>query len=475
MSAAQGSRRNQRRTDVVNNADVVEVGKLFDRSPPQSPEAEKGVIGSILLDPRVVDDVALVLKPEHFYSPSYRRLYEVCLALHNASKTVDATLIIERLTTAGEFEMMGGMSMMLDVAECVPTAANAVWYAQIIRDKFQLRGIIHASTENLRDAYDLAGEEDDSVKSVIERAESRIMRISEERSADQVTDAASLMGELLTMIDAGPAKRILTGYHDLDELVQVKPGQVIVIAARPSMGKSAFAGNLMENLSSGLGALRGIFITLEMSRLELAQRMLQSATGIPGRSLSNGGLLTSHDRKKIIEASSQMAQMPIYIDDTPGRTVTDIGAVCRRMKRDVKHGGLDYAIIDYLQIIEAESTKENREVQVATMTKRLKRLARELQIPIFLLSQLNRQTEETKDNRPKMKHLRESGAIEQDADQVWFLHREKYYASDDYAKTMAGDKAEVIVAKQRGGPKGTVYLTFREERCRFENYSNIPD
>lgn len=462
-------RKSTRRTDARHaSPEVRPASELFDRAPPHSPEAEKGVIGSLLLDPRVLDDVALAVKVDEFYSPSYAKLYETALAIHNAHQIVDVTLLVERLTASGDFEMLGGMAMLLDVAECVPTAANAVHYAKIIREKAQLRALIHASTETLRDAYEPG---QDTASEIIGRAESRIMQVSMERAADQVTDAPALMHELLTMIDADAdeVRRIKTGYHDLDDMAPVKRQQVIVVAARPSLGKSAFAMNLMENLSSGDGALRGVFFTLEMSRLELGERMLCSASGIPIRALRQPGLLTSHDRKRIIEASSALSTMPIYIDDTPGRNVNDIAAVCRRFKRDARKGGLDYVIVDYLQIIEPEASKEHREVQVSTMSRRLKRLARELDAPIFLLSQLNRQTEETKDNRPRLRHLRESGAIEQDADQVWFLHRDDYYAGSEYEKQLAGNKAEVIVAKQRGGPTGTVKLVFFKERCRFEN------
>jgi len=467
---------NTRRTDSRHQqSDVKPDLTVLDRTPPNSPEAERGVLGSMLLDPRVVDDVALSVKPEHFYSPAYRRIFEAALKIHNAGKTVDVTLLIDAL--GDELPMLGGMQLLIDIAESVPTAANAVHYAGIVREKFQLRELVYASMETLRDVYDLVGEEDNATQRVIERAESRVMKVSEERTADQVTDATGMMSELLAMLDSGGDKRryLTTGYYDLDAMARVLPQQVIVIAARPSVGKSCFAMNLMENLSSGVGAKTGVFITLEMSRIELAQRMLCSATGIPSHCLSDAGLLTQGQRARIVEASSALSQMPIFIDDSPSRTITDIAAVCRRRKRDTRNGGLDYVIIDYLQIIESESTRENREVQVATISKRVKRLARELNVPIFILSQLNRQTEEGKDNRPRMKHLRESGAIEQDADQIWFLHREDYYATSDYDRTKAGNGAELIVAKQRGGATGTVNLVFLKEQSRFESKSHVPD
>lgn len=464
-----------RRTDSRHQpADVKPDLSAIDRTPPNSPESEKGVLGAMLLDPRVVDDVALAVKPEHFYSPAYRRIFEAALKIHNAGKTVDVTLLIDAL--GDELPMLGGMQLLIDIAESVPTAANAVHYAGIVREKFQLRELAYASMETLRDVYDLVGEEDNATQRVIERAESRVMKVSEERTADQVTDATGMMSELLAMLDSGGDKRryLTTGYYDLDAMARVLPQQVIVIAARPSVGKSCFAMNLMENLSSGVGAKTGVFITLEMSRIELAQRMLCSATGIPSHCLSDAGLLTQGQRARIVEASSALSQMPIFIDDSPSRTITDIAAVCRRRKRDTRNGGLDYVIIDYLQIIESESTRENREVQVATISKRVKRLARELNVPIFILSQLNRQTEEGKDNRPRMKHLRESGAIEQDADQIWFLHREDYYATSDYDRTKAGNGAELIVAKQRGGATGTVNLVFLKEKSRFESKAHLP-
>jgi replicative DNA helicase len=466
------NRRNTQRRDAAPERDVVEVAKLFDRPPPHSPEAEKGVLGSLLLDRRRIDDVALVLKADHFYSPGNRTIYEAILALHNANKTPEPMLLVERLRESGDLELIGGKETLLDIAESQPVAINAVHYAGIVRDNAVKRNLLAAASETIRDVFDLVGEEDDSVKQLVERTEHRIMAVSEDRVSDQVGDVSSTLVQLLDMIDsAGEKPRgIPTGYHDLDEQVRVLNGQLIIVAARPSLGKTAFATSLCENLSIGHGAKKGLFVTLEMSRLELVERMLSSLAQVPVHDLTSGHGLTLERRRRITEASSELSQMTLEIDDTPARTMSDIAAVCRRMKRD-KRRGLDYVVIDYLQLIEPENVggRENRETQVAAISKKLKRLARELQVPVFCLAQCNRQVADAKDQRPKLHHLRESGSVEQDADQVWFIHRDDYYATDEHDKIKCAGKAELIVAKQRSGWTGTIHLTFIKERTRFEN------
>lgn len=450
-------------------ADRIDTAKLFDRAPPNSPEAEKGVLASMILDWRVIDDVALVLKSEHFYNPAYRTVFDGIMSLHDRRATVELNALVDKLTAMGEFESIGGMQTLLDIAESQPIANNATWYAGTVRDRAVQRNLLYASIDNIRDVFDVGGEEDDRIKSLVERAESRIMKVSEDRVGDQVGDLYSTLQDLMTMIDSAGAKPrgLPTGFVDLDANVRVLGGQLIVIGARPSMGKSAFATSMCENLCLGQG-LRGLLVTLEMSRLETAERMLSSLSGVPMHNLTDGNL-KPHQRADITRATSEMSQMLLCIDDTSSRTMTDVAAVCRRMKRDRK-GGLDFVVIDYLQLIEADgNTRDNRETQVAAISKRLKRLARELDVPVFCLAQLNRQAADTKDNKPKLHHLRESGSVEQDADQVWFVHREEYYATNDHDRIKHAGKAEIIVAKQRNGWTGTVDLTFIKERCRFEN------
>lgn len=466
----------ERRDRPHDDGDPIDTVKLFDRPPPHSPEAEKGVIASMLLDFRVIDDVALVLKAEHFYSPSYRIVFEAIMSLHNNRASVELNALVDKLTSMGEFHAIGGMPTLLDIVESSPIAHNATWYAGTVRDRAIQRKLLYVSVENIRDVFDVGGEEDNAIKSLVERAESRVMQVSEDRVGDQVGDLSGTLNDLMNMIDtAGSKPRGLpTGYYDLDAQVRVLPGHLIIVAARPSLGKSALCTSLCENLCLGQGK-RGLLFTLEMSRLEVAERMLASLSGVPMHRLTSGSL-TGWERTNVIKASAEMSQMLLCIDDTASRTMTDIAAVCRRMKRDRK-GGLDFVMIDYLQLIEAENVgaRETRETQVAQISKRLKRLARELDVPVFCLAQCNRQVADAKDQRPKLHHLRESGSVEQDADQVWFVHREEYYAASDYEKKQVEGQAELIIAKQRNGWTGTIHLTFIKERCRFESKSHVPD
>lgn len=466
----------ERRDRPHDGADPIDTVKLFDRPPPNSPEAEKGVLASMLLDYRVIDDVVLVLKSEHFYSPSYRTVFDAIMLLHNGRAAVELNALVDKLTAMGGLHAIGGMPMLLDIMESAPIASNATWYATTVRDRAVQRNLLYASVENIRDVFDVGGEEDNAIKSLVERAESRVMQVSEDRVGDQVGDLSGTLNDLMNMIDtAGSKPRGLpTGYIDLDAQVRVLPGHLIIVAARPSLGKSALCTSLCENLCLGQGK-RGLLFTLEMSRLEVAERMLASLSGVPMHRLTSGSL-TGWERTNVIKASAEMSQMLLCIDDTASRTMTDIAAVCRRMKRDRK-GGLDFVMIDYLQLIEAENVgaRETRETQVAQISKRLKRLARELDVPVFCLAQCNRQVADAKDQRPKLHHLRESGSVEQDADQVWFVHREEYYAATDFDKKKVEGDAELIIAKQRNGWTGTIHLTFIKERCRFENKSHVPD
>lgn len=440
--------------------------ELFDRSPPHSPEAEKGVLGSLLLDPRVCDDVALVLRPEEFYSPAYRKVYECMLDMHNSGKQIDATLLIERLQAQGDFEMLGGMSMLLDVAECVPTAANAVWYSQIVRDKAVVRDLIHASTEILRDSYDQSIEP----RELLSQAEAKVFAILEQKGSNNVAGMADILHETMLRIDdrisrGGGIGGISTGLRDLDtQTGGLHDSELIILAARPSMGKTALAATICENVAmdNHYGVL---FVSLEMSRLELAERMLCSRGKINGHNLRNG-TISKAERQKLIEASSDLSQAPIYIDDSPSRTMTEIAAAARRLKR---REGLRLIVIDYLQLIEPDNSKDPRQEQVSKIARRLKGMARELKVPVLCLSQLNRQAEASKDNRPKLSHLRESGAIEQDADVVMFVHREEYYMTNDEDKAKVAGKADLIIAKQRNGPIGDVKVAWLKDYTRFED------
>ena len=445
--------------------------EILDRLPPQSLEAEKGVIGSVLLDPNLCDDVALILRPDDFYGDANRRLFTHLLAMHDEGGRIDTTLLVERLKQAGDYEVVGGPAYLAEIVQSVAVPAHAEYYARIVRDKGTLRSLIHASTEILRDAYDPTFEP----REMVSRAEEKIFALHDQRSSDQLSSMHDVLIEAFAHIDQrlehGGATGVPTGFTDLDNLTGgMHAGELIILAARPSMGKTALATNIADHAAVEAGVCT-LFVSLEMARLELAQRMLCSRGRINGKKFRSG-YLAAEEREKLMEASAQMSHASLFIDDTPSRTITEIAASARRLKRKHKLGLI---VIDYLQLIEPDNSKDPRQEQVAKIARRLKGLARELKVPLLCLAQLNRQAEATKDNRPRMSHLRESGAIEQDADVVMFIHREEYYHTREEAQQndMAG-KADLIVAKQRNGPTDDVKLSWLQDFTRFENLSHKP-
>jgi len=442
---------------------------ILDRLPPHNLDAEKGVLGSLLLDPNLCDDVALVVRPDDFYADANRLLYGHLMALHDEGKRIDAMLLLERLRQSGDLEAVGGAAYVAEVVQAVPYAANAVYYAEIVRDKATLRALIHASTEILRDAYEPTLDP----REMLSRAEEQIFAVHDQRSADQVTSIHDLLVEAFDRIDArlerGEGVGVPTGFPDLDNLTGgLHDSEFVVLAARPSMGKTALATNIAEYVAIEAN-VETLFVSLESARLELAQRMLCSQGRIDANKFRTG-FLSKEDRSKLVEASAKLGKAPFFVDDTPARTVTEIAACARRLKRKQNLG---LVVIDYLQLIQPDDPRDPRQEQVAKMARRLKALARELKIPVLCLAQLNRQTEQGKEgHRPRLSHLRESGAIEQDADVVMFIHREEYYHTREEAqeKGIAG-QADVIVAKQRNGPTGDVKLAWFDKHTRFESLS----
>jgi replicative DNA helicase len=437
---------------------------MFDGTPPHSLEAEKGVLGSILLQPAVADDIALTLRPDDFYAPNHRKLYEVMFAIHNAGKTVDTTLIVNKLKTSGDFDAMGGMKFLLDVAESVPTHHNAVHYATIVAEKASLRNVLTAAYDTISDVTHNDGLD---VRSILASAEARIFACAERRVAMEAQDLTNVLVNAMAAINenaAGVRIGLDTGYEALDALTGgMRPGQLIIIAARPGLGKSAFSTNVAENVASQGGKV--LIVSMEMSAIEIGQRLLSAHGHIAFHHLTNNQM-TNGERTRLTETSSELAALPIRIDDQSQRTVTEIAAQCRRMKR---REGLDLLIVDYLTLITPENDRDQREEQVAKIARRLKTLAREIGIPVLCLAQLNREVAKGNDNRPQLHHLRSSGAIEQDADQVWFVHREEYYETNPAEKQRLKHQAEIIVSKARNGRQGTAELYWEPKWGRFEN------
>jgi replicative DNA helicase len=447
--------------------------EILDRLPPQDLQAEKGVLGSLMQVPELCDEIALLLKPVDFYAEANQRLYRNVLALHEQGKRIDLTLLVDRLKQEGELEAVGGHAYLAEVLSSVPYAHNATFYAEIVRNKATVRELILASTEILRDAWDPTYEP----KELLSHAEEKIFAVHDRRSSDRVTHITNLIMEAFDRIDSrlakGQSDATPTHFRDLDQMTGgLHPGELIILAARPSMGKTALATNIAENVAI-LSNVPVLFVSLEMARLELAQRMLCSQGSIDGNKFRSG-VISSEEREKLLEASGKLSKSPLFVDDTPSRTVTEIAACARRLKRKENLG---LVVIDYLQLVQPDDPRDPRQEQVAKMARRLKGLARELTVPVICLAQLNRQAEVSgkEEHRPRLSHLRESGAIEQDADVVMFVHREEYYHTKEKAEELGvvGD-GHLILAKQRNGPTGDIKLQWSAKFTRFRDYAERP-
>jgi len=479
--ARDDNRRGQRRQNRANAGGQNAGGQAGGGSPrsllesrdrPSNVDAERAVLGSILLKADVCDDVALIVRPEDFSDESHELLFRHLLELHDSGKRIDVTIVHERLRTKGDLERVGGASALAEIVEAVPHAAHASHYAHIVRDKAMLRSLIDAGTDILRDAYDSP----DEPRELLARAESTIFAILEHRSAAEAKPIQTVLEEVMVRMDARMKHEhalggVETGFTDLDSLCGgLHDSELIILAARPSMGKTALAMNIAEHIAIGVKQ-PVLFVSLEMAALELADRLLCSSARVNGHRLRNG-TISQEDRRRLVQKSSEISSAPLFIDDTPGRTLTEIAAVARRLKR--KQHGLSLIVIDYLQLIEPDNPRDPRQEQVAKIARRLKTMSRELNIPVLCLAQLNRQAEVSRDNRPRLNHLRESGAIEQDADVVMFVHREEYYQSNDEDRERVKGQAEIIVAKQRNGPIGDVKLLWQHDFTRFVNLEHRP-
>jgi replicative DNA helicase len=466
---AGGGRREERSARNGGAASPADLVGLRDR--PMNHDAERAVLGSILLKPDCCDDVALVVRPDDFADEAHQLLYQHLLEMHDGGKRIDATIVLERLRTQGDLERIGGPPMLAETLEAVPHAAHASHYAQIVRDKALLRNLIDAGTDILREAYDSV----DEPRQLLARAEERIFAILERRSSADAQPIAAVLEDVMVRMDARMKHEhaiggVETGFTDLDTLCGgLHNSELIILAARPSMGKTAFAMNIAEHVAIDTKQ-PVLFVSLEMACLELADRLLCSAAQVNGHRLRNG-TISQEDRRRLVQKSAEIGTAPLYIDDTPGRTLTEIAAVARRLKRKQ---GLALVVIDYLQLIEPDNPRDPRQEQVARIARRLKMMSRELDIPVLCLAQLNRQAEASRDNRPRLNHLRESGAIEQDADVVMFVHREEYYQTSEEEKERVKGQAEIIVAKQRNGPTDDVKLLWQQDYTRFVNLEHRP-
>jgi replicative DNA helicase len=416
------------------NSNANGVGELLDRQPPRSIEAERAVIGSLLLLPEACDEVALVVRPEDFYDGAHRSIFTHMLALHEGGRQIDPTLLSQLLRDAGQYESMGGAAFLLELSQEVATAAHAEHYARIVRDKAVLRSLIHASTDIIQEAYETGV----NAREMLARAEERVFRILDSKGDTQVRPIRDVLHESLARIDARMQHAhtyggLETGFIDFDELTGgLHDSELVILAARPSMGKTALALNMAEHISideHGPGKAV-LLVSLEMSALELGDRLLCSRARVNSHRLRNGQLNAEESRRLI-------------------QTAADV---------------------DYLQLIEPDNPRDPRQEQVARISRRLKGLARELSVPVLCLAQLNRQVEASRESRPQLSHLRESGAIEQDADVVAFVHREEFYQNNEEDRERLKGQADLLIRKQRNGPIGDIKLTWLHEFTRFENF-----
>jgi replicative DNA helicase len=450
------------------------LGELLDRQPPCSIEAERAVLGSLLLLPEVCDEVALIVRPEDFYDDVHARIYRQIVAMHDDGRPVELQLLLQQLKDAGQYEAVGGAAYLLELSQDVATAAHAEHYARIVRDKAVLRALIRAGTDIVQEASDPTVE----AREMLSHAEERVFRILDSKGENQVTSIRDILNDSLARIDARMQHQhayggIETGYIDFDDLTGgLHDSELVILAARPSMGKTALALNIVEHIAiDDRGPAKPVlFVSLEMSAMELADRLLCSRARVNGHRLRNGQI-SGEESRKLVQTAADVSRAPLFIDDSPSRNMTEIAANARRLKR---RENLALVVVDYLQLIDPDNSRDPRQEQVARIARRLKGLARELSIPVLCLAQLNRQVEATRDSRPQLSHLRESGAIEQDADVVMFIHREEYYQTNEEDRERVKGQADLLVKKQRNGPTGDMKLTWLHEFTRFENAQHTP-
>ncbi|MDO7906189.1 replicative DNA helicase [Paenibacillus sp. JX-17] len=439
-------------------------GEFFDRIPPQNLEAEQAVLGAVLLQAEALITAMERVQPDDFYDKPHQLIYEAMIELGEGNQPIDLITLTSRLQDKGQLEEIGGVSYLAKLAHGVPTAANIDYYAQIIEEKAMLRRLIRTATQIVSEGY--TGGED--VSGMLSEAERRILEISNRRSGSGFIAIRDVLMEVFDRMEVlhqnrGNTTGIPSGFVDLDKMTAgFQRNDLIILAARPSVGKTAFALNVAQNVAIRAKETVAIF-SLEMSAAQLVQRMICAEANLDANVMRTGDFKGDDDWSKLTMGIAALAEAEIYIDDTPGVTVADIRAKCRRLK---KERGLGMIVIDYLQLIHGRGKGDNRQQEVSEISRTLKQIARELEVPVIALSQLSRGVEQRQDKRPMMSDLRESGSIEQDADIVAFLYRDDYYNQETEKKNII----EIIIAKQRNGPVGTVELVFLKSFNKFANY-----
>ncbi|SJZ90132.1 replicative DNA helicase [Garciella nitratireducens] len=438
------------------------------RVPPQSIEAEQSVLGAMLLDKEAIAVATEILKAEDFYREAHGAIFDAIVQIYNRSQPVDLITLSEQLKNTNILEEVGGIGYISDLANTVPASSNVKYYAKIVEEKSLMRKLIQISSEVLDRTY----EGTEEVNDLIEMAEKRIFNISQRRSSRGFTPINQVLLEAFDKIEQvfqnkGQITGISTGFIDIDNKISgMQKSDFILVAARPSMGKTAFALNIAQHAGVKEKKTVAIF-SLEMSQDQLIHRMLSAETHIDSQKLRNGDL-AEEDWERLANGMAILSEAPIFIDDTPGIGVMEMRSKCRRLK--MEHG-LDLILIDYLQLMSGDRRSESRQQEISDISRSLKALAREMDCPVVALSQLSRAPESRADHRPILSDLRESGAIEQDADVVMFLYRDEYYHPDTEEKNIG----EVNIAKQRNGPTGIVKLVWLGQFTKFANLEKFQE
>jgi replicative DNA helicase len=444
------------------SAGVVE----YDRTPPQDLSAEQSVLGAMLLSKDAIADVVEQLRGGDFYRPAHETIYDTVLDLYGRGEPADAVTVSAELTKRGELTRVGGAPYLHTLVAGVPTAANAGYYAEIVRERAILRRLVEAGTRIVQMGY--AGEGD--IDAVVDRAQAEVFGVSERRTAEDYLPISDLLQGTLDEIEAisghdGSLVGVPTGFTDLDALTNgLHAGQLVIVAARPAIGKSTLALDIARSASIH-HSLASVVFSLEMGRNEITMRMLSAEAKVPLHHMRSG-TMTDQDWDRIARTMGTVAGAPLFIDDSPNMTMMEIRAKCRRLKQ---RNQLRLVVLDYLQLMSSGRRVESRQVEVSEFSRSLKLLAKELEVPVVALSQLNRGPEQRTDKRPLLSDLRESGSLEQDADMVILLHREDAYEKES---PRAGE-ADFIVAKHRNGPTATVTVAFQGHYSRFVDMAQI--
>jgi replicative DNA helicase len=436
--------------------------ELIEKLPPQSPEAETAVLGAMLLDRDATALAIELLDASCFYKDAHKKIYSAITKLFDENKAVDLVTVVEELKKTGALDTVGGPAYLANIASSVPTSANIAHYARIVKEKHVLRNLINAATQIAAECYSTS----ESADALVDKAEQIIFDIASKKVESRSVPLRDVIRSSIETIDSLYQRKehitgLATGFRDLDiRTAGLQRSDLVVVAGRPSMGKSALAACIIEHV--GVVEKKPVaFFSLEMSKEQLVQRMLCSHARVDAHKVRTG-FLSQADWPRLVTAAGKLSEAPIFIDDSPGISVMELRAKARRLK---SQHDVQLIVLDYLQLMQGPARSDNRQQEISEISRSLKALARELNVPLIAISQLSRAVEQRSDHRPQLSDLRESGAIEQDADLVMLLLREEYYNPTEENKGVA----EVIIAKQRNGPVGSLNLTFVSEYMRFEN------